>query len=234
MGAPTRRVVYVVAKAPRPGSTKTRLCPPLTHAQAARLAQAFVADTLALVRAAGVDVRLICQDGAERAALESLAPETPTHVQDGDGLSAAMESALVFGARDGYEATGVLGMDTPSLPPRVLSDAFDALADADVVLGPSRDGGYYLLAARRAAPALFRDMAWSTDQVAAETRRRCAAQGLRLSEVQEWDDVDDLAALLRLRAALESDARLVAHHTSAALAALRDALPAAPGVRSSL
>src|SRR5688500_15649688 len=112
MGAPQRRVVYVVAKAPRAGQSKTRLCPPLTHAQAADLAAAFLADTIALVCAARIETRLICRDEAERAALRALIPpDTSIHVQEGTGLGAALETAFAAGLGDGYEAVGVLGMD---------------------------------------------------------------------------------------------------------------------------
>jgi uncharacterized protein len=221
MGAPRRRVVYVVAKAPRAGQSKTRLCPPLTHAQAADLAAAFLADTISLVRAAGIDTRLICRDEAERAALRALAPTgVSVHVQEGVGLGAALESAFTAGLGDGYDAVGVFGMDTPTLPARVISESFDALADADVALGPSTDGGYYLLTAGRLFPRLFREMVWSTDQVAAETRRRCAALGLRVHDLPEWDDVDDFASLLKLRASLERADTSVAPRTRAALRAL--------------
>lgn len=227
MGVPERSgsaVVYVVAKAPRAGQSKTRLCPPLTHAQAANLAAAFLADTISLARRAGVEVRLICRDEDERAALLRYADAATVHVQRAQGLGDALESAFSEGLRDGYAAVGVLGMDVPSLPPSVLAEAFARLGDADVVMGPSADGGYYLLTARRLHPTLFREMTWSTDGVAAETRRRCTALGLRVEEVAEWDDIDDAAALRRLAHALSATDGDVAPHTRAALVELEAAL----------
>lgn len=209
---PDRRVIYVVAKAPRKGQSKTRLCPPLTSDQAAQLAAAFLEDTISLARSAGVDVRLICPDEAERDALRPYAASGVTvHVQDGVGLGAALECAFVTGTRDGYDAVGVLGMDTPSLPARVISGSFEALAEAEVALGQSVDGGYYLLTARCAVPELFRDMVWSTKEVAAETLRRCASLGLRVREMTRWDDVDDWDSLQRLRELLaEADPSVAA------------------------
>ena len=221
MRAPQRRVVYIVAKAPRAGQSKTRLCPPLTYDKAAELAAAFLKDTISLVRRAAVDLRLICRHEAERATLrEHASQDISVLVQEGIGLGAALESAFAGGLADGYDAVGVFGMDTPTLPARVISESFDALADADLALGPSADGGYYLLTAGQLIPGLFREMVWSTDQVAAETRRRCVALGLRVHELREWDDVDDYVSLMKLSASLEIAEPSAAPHTRAAIRGL--------------
>ena len=222
LAVPGRDVVYVVAKAPRPGHSKTRLCPPLLPDQAARLAAAFLEDTIALAVGAGVDVRLICRDEGEREALLPFAAgRASVHVQDGIGLGAALESAFVGGLGDGYRGVGVLGMDSPTLPRTVIVRAFAHLhRGADVVLGPSVDGGYYLLAARRTYPSLFRDMAWSTSAVARETLARCAALGLRARMVERWRDVDDDAGLRALRRQVETAGPRVAPATRTVLAEL--------------
>ena len=219
-----RSLVYVVAKAPRAGQAKTRLCPPLTPDQSARLAAAFLQDTVTLAQLAGVDVRLICRDEEERAALiagdAGRAGAVTVYIQQGSGLGAALESAFVQGLADGYQAVAVLGADTPTLPPAIVAEAFAALqADIDVALGPSDDGGYYLLAARRLYPPLFRDMTWSTNQVTAQTLHRCAVLGLRTHLLPEWSDVDDAASLARLITHLDSETTGpdVASHTREAL-----------------
>jgi rSAM/selenodomain-associated transferase 1 len=221
-----RDVVYVVAKAPRAGHSKTRLCPPLWPEAAARLAAAFLYDTIALAARAGLDVRLICRDAAERDALLPYAGDVATvHVQAGAGLGAALESAFAQGFADGYHAVGVLGMDAPTLPPRVLAEAFTCLHDgADVALGPSADGGYYLLSARALHRPLFRDMVWSTNLVARQTLERCAGLGLRTRLVDEWIDVDDAAALHALVTSLRSTPGDVAPHTRLALQDLHPAV----------
>jgi uncharacterized protein len=208
-------LVYVVAKAPRPGHSKTRLCPPLTHEQAADLARAFLLDTLALVRRAGVDARLVCRDAAEQRALAEHAPAgTRIDVQPGSGLGDALECAFARGLADGYRAVAVIGMDTPTLPPQTIADAFEALRDgADVSLGPSDDGGYYLLAATAVHPRLFRDMVWSTSAVARETLDRCRALALRVRRLRPWEDVDDVTSLDRLCASLRNGPATDADHT---------------------
>jgi uncharacterized protein len=221
-----RNVIYVVAKAPRAGQSKTRLCPPLEPEQSATLAAAFLRDTVALACESGADVRLLCRDEAER---EALLPFTETgnvrgvpvtvHVQDGIGLGAALESAFVRGLADGYGAAGVLGMDTPALDPGIVREAFGCLSsDDEVAFGPSDDGGYYLLTARRTHPTLFRDMVWSTDQVGRETIERCEALGLRVHQLPQAGDVDDAASLAALCHALEGIPETVAPHTRRALA----------------
>jgi uncharacterized protein len=241
-----KNVIYVVAKAPRAGQSKTRLCPPLQPEQAATLAAAFLRDTISLACESGADVRLLCRDDSERDALvpftqipitshgsargdtneagaSRLAPMT-VHIQDGRGLGAALESAFVRGLVDGYRAVGVLGMDTPALEPAILRQSFECLTregGADVGFGPSDDGGYYLLTARRIYPSLFRDMVWSTDQVGRETLERCAALGLGVYELPPTADVDDVFGLAALCRALEEAPPDVAPNTRLALGELK-------------
>ena len=130
------QVVYVVAKAPRAGESKTRLCPPLTAGQAAALAEAFLGDVLAVVRHARCQARVICRSAAERRALARLVGGAASvRVQDGAGLGAALESAFWQGLADGFGAVGVLGSDSPTLPPLLLRQAFRAIErGADVAL----------------------------------------------------------------------------------------------------
>ena len=140
-------------------------------------------------------------------------------VQSGHGLGAALESAFRLGFASGCTAVGVLGSDNPTLPPAALTEAYAALAaGSDVSIGPSEDGGYYLLAARALYPDLFRNMVWSTSEVVADTLQRCAAANLRVHRVAEWYDVDEAADLDRLRADLAGADSPPAPATRAALA----------------
>jgi rSAM/selenodomain-associated transferase 1 len=237
-------VVYVVAKAPSPGQSKTRLCPPLTPAAAARLARAFLLDVLDTVRASGLTARIVCRDAAERTALRALVGDAvAVHAQDGNGLGDALEWAFRQGLADGFPAVAVLGADVPALRPDVLREACHAVAGDgagdgheragyDVALGQSEDGGYYLLAARAVHPTLFRDMIWSTDGVAAETLRRCRAAGLRPFLLPAGYDVDDAAALDTLRAELAGAPLSLAPRTRAALAAAGAGAPPAGALRA--
>ncbi|HEV2126058.1 MAG TPA: TIGR04282 family arsenosugar biosynthesis glycosyltransferase, partial [Chloroflexota bacterium] len=217
-------VVYIVAKAPRAGQVKTRLCPPLRPEEAARLAEAFLRDTIALVQEADVTTRLLCRDAAEREALRAYCDDgRSVHVQHGDGLGAAMEGAFVEGLRDGFGAVGVIGTDTPDVPASILREAFGHLAlGADVAFGPSTDGGYYFLGAKRVFPTLFREMVWSTSRVGEETLRRCTALALTVHRLPAWSDVDDIATLKALRDWLsrEDPGVTSASHTRACMEAM--------------
>jgi rSAM/selenodomain-associated transferase 1 len=218
----TDSVVYVVAKAPRTGMTKTRLCPPLVPAQAAELARAFLLDTLTNVMLAGLSPRIRCRGLAEQRLLRRLAgPSVPVSIQAGVGLGDALEGAFQEGLADGSGAVAVLGADSPTLPVPILREAFIALTDGtDVVLGPALDGGYYLLAARAVHPRLFREMTWSTAGVASETLRRCRTLGLRTHVLRPWYDVDDPASLAALRGDLRQLPGSTAPHTRAVLETL--------------
>ena len=96
----------------------------------------------------------------------------------------------------------MIGSDVPTLPSAVLGAALERLAGADLVLGPSEDGGYYLIGLREPRAALFADMAWSTEIVFEETMRRASALGLDVGLLPAWFDVDTAADLERLEAAL--------------------------------
>jgi rSAM/selenodomain-associated transferase 1 len=218
-----RRIVYAVAKAPRPGLSKTRLSPPLSPDQTAELATAFLLDTLSSVEQAGCEARLICRTADEARLLQRLTRGiVPIDVQEGEGLGAALESAFRFGL-DGTDAgVAVLGTDSPTLPPSVIAEAFTALErGVEVALGPCEDGGYYLLGARDLHPGLFRDMPWSTDRVAALTLARCQAAALATHVLPIWYDVDDAPSLRHLEQDLSTCPAGVAAATRAVLAGWR-------------
>jgi uncharacterized protein len=220
-------VAYVVAKAPRPGVTKTRLCPPFTPNQAAQLALAFLFDTFSIVKQAGLSPRVVCRGATERQELRRLVgPLTHVSMQSGAGLGDALEGAFREGLADGYSSVAVIGADSPTVPILVIREAFAALSDGmDVALGPAEDGGYYLLGARGVHPWLFHDMPWSTCGVASETLRRCRALGLRTHVLPAWHDIDDAASLALLRMDLRRLPMTVAPQTRAVLEALGEIAP---------
>jgi hypothetical protein len=114
-----------------------------------------------------------------------------------------------------------MNSDGPTLPLDCLTRAFDALTDgADVVLGPSDDGGYYLIGLRRPAPRLLREVRMSTPDVLADTLAIAAQEGLRVELLPMWFDVDDARSLARLRAELAGAPAATARHTRAFLATL--------------
>lgn len=195
--------LVIMAKWPQPGRTKTRLCPPLQPEQAAELARCFLLDTLAAAAAAGMDCLLAYAPLEQRAAFRRLVgPRVgliPTQMADlGAALTEAQRTALALG----YRRVALVAADLPHLPPGRYRDAFAALTDADVVIGPSGDGGYYLIAAARPTPQLFQGIRWSTETVLACTLERVAAAGLCAAMIDACDDVDTAEDLPALVAAL--------------------------------
>jgi rSAM/selenodomain-associated transferase 1 len=205
--------IGVMAKAPRPGFSKTRLCPPLRPEQAARLSAAFLRDiteNIALASSQAPIAGYVAYAPAGQEALFDghlaagtgllLADGSPPMPPDVQGFGRCLLHAIKAMLARGHGSAVVLNSDSPTLPTALLIRTAALLAaEADrVVLGPADDGGYYLLGMAAAHAHLFADIAWSTDSVADTTRLRAAQSGLDLVELPAWYDVDDQAALDRL------------------------------------
>lgn len=190
-----------MAKAPEPGQVKTRLSPPLSGEDAARLYRCFLMDKIAQVRSVSTAEPVVAYapDGAANLFAE-LAPGFRLVPQGGGDLSARLVSVLgrLFG--EGFDAVVVTDSDTPTLPSPCLERAVASAASGkhDLVLGPSQDGGYYLIGLRGIHHALFDGMPWSTPVVLEETLRRARALGHEVALLEPWYDVDTGADLVRL------------------------------------
>jgi uncharacterized protein len=185
----------VVAKAPAPGRSKTRLVPPLSPEQAAALHEALLLDTLDACRAEVPSAGLLYSSAPEEERLRDLAgPATRLVLQRGRGLADALAGAVEELAPQG--AVALVSSDVPGIPRGSLGRAFAALENgADVVLGPALDGGYWLIAMSAFHPAPFREIPWSTPAVLSSTVGRCEEAGLRLHLLEPWRDVDTLVDL---------------------------------------
>lgn len=209
-----RCAIGVMAKVPRPGYSKTRLCPPLRPEQASALSAAFLRDTTANIARAALSAPIsgyaaYAPLGTEEALIPHLASGTICVLADGsvpaspgvEGFGRCLLHAIQQMFAAGHAAACVLSSDTPTLPTERLITAAEALLagnDRRVVLGACDDGGYYLLGMRLPYARLFADIAWSTSSVAETTRARVAELGLDLVELPPWYDIDDAAALDRL------------------------------------
>src|SRR5262245_6285893 len=203
--------VAIMAKASVPGRAKTRLVPPLTFAEAAAFNTAFLKDIAANVLAAadGADIAGYVAFGPPGAAAVSFFHRTlPPRIgllqawfpNFGDCLFSAIAQLL----DRGHAAAVVLNSDSPTLPTSLLIEAARLLAQPGdrAVLGPSIDGGYYLLGVKERHRRLFEDVAWSTEQVARQTLERAAEIGLGVHLLPPWYDVDDVETLNTLRSEL--------------------------------
>jgi uncharacterized protein len=194
--------LIVLAKEPRLGFAKTRLAEGIGAELAQQFAEAFVLDTLALARASHVSTMVAFAPSDAGNWFKQHVPWAERWCQPEGNLGDRIRRAIQEATRRGAERCVLIGMDTPHMPPDTVARAFAALDDAEVCLGPARDGGYYLLGMQGQHPELFHDIPWSTSEVRARTLERCAAKRLRVTELEEQFDVDDASALPDLKAAL--------------------------------
>ena len=208
--------VMIMAKAPYPGQVKTRLCPPLTPWQAAALCRAFLCDKIAQVRMLTSATPAIAYTPASgRDFFAEVAPDFTLIAQQGTGLGERLIHSLEYFLNLGCTGVMAIDSDTPTLPTQFLQQAIALLTtpDVDVVLGPSDDGGYYLIGIRTMHRGLFTDMPWSTSAVLSETVRRTEALGLRVAWLPAWFDVDTPADLARLHTTLSQTTGEEPRHT---------------------
>ena len=215
--------IAIMAKASIPGRTKTRLSPPLTLDEAASFNTAFLQDvvenlSLASRHASIATYVAFGPPGSEPFFRSTLPPEVgllevwlPNF---GDCLFSTIESLFTHG----HDSAIVLNSDSPTLPTAFLIEAARSLARPGdrAVLGPSSDGGYYLLGLKAAHRRMFEDIAWSTDRVAAQTRERARKIGLKMEYLPTWYDVDDVEGLRTLHDELlrpsPARSKLLSHH----------------------
>lgn len=197
--------IAVMAKASAPGRTKTRLVPPLTSDEAAAFNTAFLKDVAANLLHAG-------SHGTVSGFMAYGPPGTDGFFRDlmpqgigafecwQPGFGACLRHAAETVLGLGFGAVGLLNADSPNLPTAFLIEAASVLSEPGdrAVLGPSSDGGYYLLGIKRLHARLFEDIAWSTEVVAEQTLERARQIELPVHLLPTWYDVDDAASLSRL------------------------------------
>jgi len=197
----TPRLV-VFAKAPQPGLAKTRLIPGLGAEGAAKLARCMLDHALAQAMQAQVGpVELCMSPGPQDAAWKGVElPEGVQCTEQGEGGLGERMARAVHRVTPKPQGQPILlmGTDCPGLTASILRDAAAQLAQHDAVLIPVADGGYVLLGLRVPCPDIFRDMAWSTSAVAAETLRRLAAHGLSVWTGPTLHDIDEPADRVHL------------------------------------
>lgn len=195
----------VMAKAPRRGSIKTRLVPPLTEEEAERLGRCFLQDVTSNI------ARLCDEDRVhgfaaytprgEESAFESVLPNGfRLLLQRGGDLGERLLHASEDFLSAGYDGIALINADSPTLPTAVLQEALEVLQAPRerVILGKAEDGGYYLIGLKRVHQRLFQDITWSTEGVFVQTLERAAEIGLESHLLPSWYDVDEGGSLRRL------------------------------------
>lgn len=195
--------ILIFAKAPQPGRVKTRLAAAIGEHAAAALYQRLILHSVACARAAALGaVTLWVAPTTNEPFFAALATRygLKLHLQQGADIGERMAHAFDYALHDATPAL-LIGSDCAALAPPYLRAAATLLADgSDAVLGPAEDGGYFLIGMRRACPALFAGISWSTATVAQQTRARLQAAGLRWQELPPIWDVDEPGDLARLEA----------------------------------
>jgi uncharacterized protein len=216
----------VMAKAPIPGAVKTRLVPPLTQEQAAELYRALLSDQLEhlnFLEAADLYVAFTPSE-----AMPLIASIVPTgyqcFAQRGGDLGERMNEVFAELWRRGHRSLIVIGSDLPPMPLKTFQQGFAQLSAGGkrVVLGPSRDGGYYLIGLNQPVPEIFSDMTWSHERVLTETTAKLARLGIDCRLLAEWFDIDTSKDMEQLQATVDPTTRASMKRTLAYLEAIRE------------
>jgi rSAM/selenodomain-associated transferase 1 len=206
------RVLVIMAKAPRPGAVKTRLTPSLSPEAVTAFYCCLLHDTLALARSVklksklklgDVEVAIMCPDSdvnelAQLAGTQLAGNEVSVVAQKGEGLAAGLTSVFAYFAESRQRRTIAFNSDSPHLPRTVLEDAFETLAAHDVVVGPTHDGGYYLVGAKASHPTLFAHDGMGTSSALERLLSRARALELSVGFADPFYDIDVADDLTRL------------------------------------
>lgn len=201
-----------MAKAPREGEVKTRLFGALSSEEARRLYVAFLSDTFALMEEVAearenLTLALCYTPEGEEEAFEEVEREGSLMIlQRGDDLGERLINCFSDLFALGFEAIVVIGADSPTLPGEYLFDAFESFeTDDDVVIGPARDGGYYLVGMRKLHRRIFEDIPWGSAGALEATIARAREAELDLVLLPEWHDVDTVEDFEQLIRELEEN-----------------------------
>lgn len=209
----TELALLAFAKYPEPGLVKTRLAKVVGDELAAELYRHFVRLTLSQGNHFACAGRYAAfSPPGKKDDLAAMFPG-PWHwfaQFDSPDLGAKIHHAVDLVLKFGHRGVITIGTDSPSLPMAFLDQAAEALEHFEVVLGPAEDGGYYLIALKSVPAALFEGIAWSTDQVLAQTLAAAKRLDLSVHLLPSWYDVDDLLGLQRLSRAIPLPGRLAA------------------------
>jgi len=200
-----RSAVVIVAKRPIPGNVKTRLCPPLSCDEAAELYACFLEDTINKIGALPGVSKYLAIDGEKPESSAISLPGSFKAIGQGTGNLGDRLNHLSHLLFQGVDRLLFVGADSPNLPHLYLKRALEELNYCDVVIGPSEDGGYYLIGMRNHFSCLFNNIDWSTSLVFEQTVNRAQGENLKVGIISTWYDVDTGDSLLKLMSDLQDN-----------------------------
>lgn len=193
--------ILLFLKSPMAGQVKTRLAAEIGPDAAAGLYRCFVEDLISTVDKLDGELKVCFHPPDAKSHLQLWLGERHSYMsQTGGDLGQRLKNSFACAFDEGFSKVVAIGSDSPDLPERFLREAFEKLESHDAVIGPSSDGGYYLIGFSKDSLVadVFAGIAWSTSAVFAQTRARLESQGLRVHFLPLWHDVDtrpDLAEL---------------------------------------
>ena len=194
------QLLVIAAKAPLPGTVKTRLLTKLTPREATDLYCCFLRDRIKEIRLLkDVDLAIAYTPVESKNDITRfISNDFQLFIQQGEDLGERMHRIFVQTLGLGYQAVIIIGCDTPDLPRSMITQACQWLAagSADAVFGPSRDGGYYLVGLREPRIELFSDISWSTAEVLTKSLQSAEALNLSVKLLPQWSDLDTFEDLL--------------------------------------
>jgi uncharacterized protein len=193
------RVLVIMAKAPRPGAVKTRLTPDLPLAAVTEFYRCLLEDTLVLAHSlSNVEVAIMCPHSDVNELAQLVGDRAMVVAQEGDGLAAGLTSVFAHFTRDRQRRVIAFNSDSPHLPRAILEAAFNLLVSHDVVVGPTYDGGYYLVGAKASHATLFARDGMGTSSALEALLTRIRALGLSVGFADPFYDIDVRDDLARL------------------------------------
>jgi hypothetical protein len=197
--ASDERVLVIMAKAPRPGAVKTRLASGLSPAAATAFYCCLLDDTLALARSLGdVEIAIMCPHTDVNELVQLAGDDVSVVAQKGEGLASGLTSVFAHFTEDCPRRTIAFNSDSPHLPRSILEDAFETLDAHDVVVGPTNDGGYYLVGAKASHPTLFARDGMGTNSALERLLSNAEALQLAVGFAAPFYDIDVVDDLTRL------------------------------------
>lgn len=208
-----KRCLIIFAKEPQRGRVKTRLEGYLSQTECVGLYKAFVRDSIDVAGRVQCEKKIVAYDSknARPRYLKRIAPHFLFYKQKGRDLGQRMSNAFQFAKDSGFKKTVIIGTDSPTLPFHFIQEAFQKLSTHDFVIGPSADGGYYLIGGTRDSEGLFTGIRWSSDKVFKETLKRAKRLKKRAALLPQWYDVDNPLAMTRLMRDLKRDKKCALH-----------------------
>jgi uncharacterized protein len=195
----TNRTLVIMAKAPRLGSVKTRLAEGLSLQAVTELYRCLLNDTIALAQSLDhVDVAIMCPAHDVEDLSQAVAKTVPIIPQTGQGLAAGLASVFAHFAAPGHQRIIAFNSDSPHLPASLLESAFDVLEACDLVVGPTHDGGYYLVGAKASHPGLFMSDGMGTANALEALLTRAHSLGLSVHVTDPFYDIDVAEDLTQL------------------------------------